>query len=103
MVNIHREVFTFGCEPHDHRGSRLLRIMQIVPLISEFVTEAVRSFSTDARLKRLDDLLPIIEAVQRSVLDGNQDISDRLVIKEISRLWHLKNPRSSHTCALKRQ
>ena len=85
VVHVRREILCYCFKAHRHRCRRLLGIVQVVPCISELVTEAEGAISTGCalRIQKLDNLLLVVEAVERRVLDGDQHVGDRRIIEWI--------------------
>src|SRR6059058_3481516 len=69
-------------------------IIEVVPLISQLLAKTEWTVKADGWTQRLEQLLTVVSAVQRSVLDDNLDISDSLEIKEIRSAWHPELPGS---------
>lgn len=100
LVDVRWEVIARGGETHDHRCAAQLGVVEVVPLIAEFVAEAERAVGAERAVDRRQHALPMVTAVQGGVFDGEQDIRDGAVVEPVGRSRHTQFPGGLDTDAL---
>ena len=91
-IQIGWKVAARGAETDCQRCFRIVRVVELVPLVGEGIAQAKGAIGADLLPKLFNNLLSIIETVQSGVLDGDQHIGDRIEIKRIGSPGHLKLP-----------
>src|SRR5687768_4875359 len=71
-------------------------MVQIVPRIGEFPAEAVRAIGAQRSIqsRTLDNLLVVVETVERGVFDREQDVGYGVIVESIRALEHPELPLS---------
>src|SRR5579859_4749411 len=96
IFEIRWEVVTSGLKAHSHGCGRLSRVVEVIPLVGQLVTEAEWTICAEGAPQPLCHLLAVVEAAERSVLDGNQHVGDGSIVEQVSRLWQAKFPVGFH-------